>query len=538
MSAAAGPDEYLSLIFNNAVNMMALFRVEAGPVFRLVSINRAYLEVVRSAGYPLKLTDLIGKALDELFVNVFRFGPDDVAWHVGKYHAVLAAPEPIRYEEIHETPQGRYFGETTLSPIRAPGGPCAFVLFSSHDVTQRRRTEEALQASQTRLKLSEHKLQESQKLESLGVLAGGIAHDFNNILTGILGNASLASLELPEKSPVHANLEAITEGSRRAADLCKQMLAYAGKGHFVLRNHSLNRLIEETTHLLQISISKKAVLRFHLDPALPAVKADGTQLRQVIMNLVINASEAIGDQGGVINLITGVAKVERGYFGTTILAPDLPAGAYVYLEVADSGCGMNAETQAKIFDPFFTTKFTGRGLGLAAVLGIVRGHGGALRLHSEPGRGTTFRMLFPVSDTAENAVAAAGGTTTSWRGQGCVLVADDEPPVRDAAAAMLGALGFTVELAADGSEAVEIFRREPDRFTLVLMDLAMPHLDGRQAFAELRRIRNQQRVVLMSGFDEQEAVAQFVGKGLASFLQKPFAHEDLRAVVQRVLAGA
>jgi signal transduction histidine kinase/CheY-like chemotaxis protein len=383
----------------------------------------------------------------------------------------------------------------------------------------------------------ERKVQETQKLESLGVLAGGIAHDFNNILTIILGNASLARLQLPDDSPAQESLNAIAHGSRRAADLCKQMLAYSGKGRFELQNLSLNRLVEETTHLLQISISKKAGLRFNLFLDLPMIKADATQIRQVIMNLVINASEAIGERSGVISLSTGLAAVGRAPFGGIILTPELPEGTYVYLEVVDSGCGMTAETQSKIFDPFFTTKFTGRGLGLAAVLGIVRGHGGALKLQSEPGRGTKFRLLFPVSDAAEEEAATSAGAKTAWRGEGCVLVADDEESVRHTVGAMLRALGLEVVLAADGREAVDRFRQEPDRFTLVLLDLTMPHLDGKQAFVEMRRIRSEQRVVLMSGFDEQEAAAQFGWKALACFLHKPFANDDLVNVVQRVLEG-
>jgi two-component system cell cycle sensor histidine kinase/response regulator CckA len=405
------------------------------------------------------------------------------------------------------------------------------MLGTIQDITGRKQAE----AERQQL---ERKLLETQKLESLGVLAGGIAHDFNNILTGILGNATLASLDLPAGSPVHDNLETIRQASLRAADLCKQMLAYSGKGRFVVQNLSLNGLVEETTHLLQISISKKAVLRFNLYPALPPIEADATQLRQVIMNLVINASEAIGEKSGVISLSTGLARVDRDYLGGTLLAPELPEGTYVFLEVADSGCGMSPETQAKIFDPFFTTKFAGRGLGLAAVLGIMRGHKGALKIHSEPGQGTTFKLLFPCAAGDSELIAAESVAKPAWRGHGCVLVADDEESVRSTTALMLRKLGFEVALAADGREAVEIFRAEPDRFTLVLMDLTMPHLDGEQAFAELRQIREDVRVVLMSGFNEQEVISRFSGKGMGGFLQKPFAYEGLSNVAHRVLVGA
>ncbi len=384
----------------------------------------------------------------------------------------------------------------------------------------------------------ERKLLETQKLESLGVLAGGIAHDFNNILTGILGNATLATLDLPVGSPVHGNLETIKQASLRAADLCKQMLAYSGKGRFVVQNLSLNSLVGETTHLLKLSISKKAVLRFDLFPSLPAIEADATQIRQVIMNLVINASEAIGEKTGFISLSTGLARVDREYLGGTLLAPELPDGTYVFLEVADSGCGMSTETQARIFDPFFTTKFAGRGLGLAAVLGIMRGHNGTLKLHSELGHGTTFKLLFPCAAGSAELITAEGMAKKIWRGKGCVLVVDDEESVRSTMALMLTKLGFEVALAADGREALEIFRADPNRFTLVLMDLTMPHLDGEQAFTALRQIRGDVRVVLMSGFNEQEVSSRCSCKGVSGFLQKPFPYEGLSNVVHGVMSLA
>jgi len=351
----------------------------------------------------------------------------------------------------------------------------------------------------------------------------------------VLGNASLASLELPAGAPVQTNLEAIRQGSLRAADLCKQMLAYSGRGRFVVRRLSINALVEETTQLLRISISKRAVLRFNLQAGLPAVEVDATQIRQVIMNLVINASEAIGEKSGVISINTGLTRVDRAYLGGTILAPELAPGTYVYLEVSDNGCGMSAETQAKIFEPFFTTKFTGRGLGLAAVLGIVRGHRGAMKVYSELGRGTTFKLLFPGAEGAADA-EIAGPLATAWRVQGKVLVVDDEETVRSIAAVMLRKMGLEVALASDGREAVTIFSATPDAYRLVLMDLTMPHLDGREAYAELRRVRDNVRVVMMSGFNEQEVTAQFSGKGLAGFLQKPFLFETLGDTVRKALA--
>jgi nitrogen-specific signal transduction histidine kinase/CheY-like chemotaxis protein len=380
-------------------------------------------------------------------------------------------------------------------------------------------------------------MQEAQKLESLGVLAGGIAHDFNNLLTSILGNASIASLELPPGSPVHDSIEQINEASLRAAELCKQMLAYSGRGRFIAQKVDLGELIEQTTQMLQISISKKSVLRFHIVKGLPPIEVDATQIRQVIMNLVINASEAIGDTSGVISLSTGLTRVDHAYLHGTLMAPDLPEGDYVCLEVSDSGCGMSAETQARIFDPFFTTKFTGRGLGLAAVLGIVRGHKGAIKVDSEPGRGTTFRLVFPAAAGASDTAATRSVRGTDWRGKGTVLVVDDVETMRSTVARMMRVIGLDPVLVADGREAVEVFRAQPERFDLVLLDLTMPHMDGEQAYTELRRLRPDARVVLMSGFNAQEALLRFPGRGLAGFLQKPFTIASLSATVREVLDG-
>jgi len=382
----------------------------------------------------------------------------------------------------------------------------------------------------------ESKLVESAKLESLGVLAGGIAHDFNNLLTGILGNASLARQELPPTSLGQPMLEQIEIAARRAADLCKQMLAYSGKGRFVIQRLDLNKLIEDTTHLLQISIAKNCVLRFNLSSNLPAISADATQLRQVIMNLVINASEAIASRSGVLALSTGVARVDleylRGFRPDASPAP----GDYVFIEVSDNGCGMDTATLGKIFDPFFTTKFTGRGLGLAAVLGIVRGHKGGLKVYSEPGKGTTFKLFFPVASGRAQSSLDPFPRIAAFRGSGRVLVVDDEETVRTVAARMIERLGFDVVIAADGREAMDKFRTEPNRFAFVLLDLTMPHLDGEETFRQMRQLNPGVRVILTSGFNQQEAINRFTGKGLAGFVQKPFELTQLTQVIRSAIS--
>ena len=374
----------------------------------------------------------------------------------------------------------------------------------------------------------ENRLQETQKLESLGILAGGIAHDFNNLLTGILGNASLARMDTPEDSSVQHNLEAIEKTSRRAAELCKQMLAYSGKGRFVVQRLDLSEIVEETAQLIRPSIGRYATVEYHLGRDLPAILADATQMRQIVMNLVINASDALGDAVGIIDIRTGVMHADAVYLAGTTHSPDTPPGDYVFFEIRDTGCGMTADTLKKIFNPFFTTKFTGRGLGLAAVLGIVRGHGGALKVVSEAGKGSTFTLLLPAASGRDEAPAPEAPPQVEWRGSGAVLVIDDDEAVRIVASRMLHATGYEVVLAVDGREGVAKFREAPASFSAVLLDLTMPHMDGTEAFTELRRIKPNIKVVLMSGFNEQDAISRFAGQGLAAFLQKPFAPEELR----------
>jgi len=390
------------------------------------------------------------------------------------------------------------------------------------DATEQHRTEE----QRDRI---EKKLLETQKLESLGVLAGGIAHDFNNLLTGILGNASLARMEAPEDSAIQPCLEEIEQVAHRAAELCKQMLAYSGKGRFVVQQLDLSAVVRNTADLLRLSINKSAVLKLSLANNLPPIIADATQIRQIVMNLIINASDAISGRSGIINVSTGVMHADQAYLSETYLAPSLPEGEYVFIEVSDNGIGMSPETREKIFDPFFTTKFTGRGLGLAAVLGIVRGHKGALKVYSELGYGSTFKLLLPqADDVSESPRPPTREPISQWMGAGTILIVDDEETVRTVSERMVRKIGFDVLLARDGREALEVFRTNKDLISGVMLDLTMPHLDGSATFTELRRIRPNVRVLLMSGFNEQDATHRFAGKGLSGFLQKPFEAAALR----------
>jgi PAS domain S-box-containing protein len=451
------------------------------------------------------------------------FLPPEVAMLYAASDArIIQTGDPLINQEeplITRNGEKRYL-LTTKIPLKDARGQVTGIVGIARDITDRKHEQDERQ-------MMERKFQETQKLESLGVLAGGIAHDFNNLLTGILGNASLARMDLSPESALHAYLEQIELSSQRAADLCKQMLAYSGKGRFIIQRIDLSALVKETLHLLQISISKKAVLKLQLAEELPGVMADATQIRQIIMNLVMNASDAIGEKSGMITISTSTLYADRAYLDALVGAADLASGDYVALEVTDNGCGMNAETKAKIFEPFFTTKFTGRGLGLAAVLGIVRGHKGALQVYSEAGRGSTFKLLLPAAGAAGDAKIERP-PALQWRGHGTVLVIDDEESVRKVAARMLKTLGFDVLAANDGEEGLRIYRAHSDSISCVLLDLTMPRMDGEETFRELRRIHPEACVILMSGFNEQEAGARFVGKGLAGFLQKPFTPEELR----------
>jgi len=392
----------------------------------------------------------------------------------------------------------------------------------AHDVTESKRAE----AEKRNL---EEQVRRTQKLESLGVLAGGIAHDFNNILMAVLGHAELALAEISPMSPARRNITEIATAARRAAELCRQMLAYAGKTSIALERVVLPDLVEEMAHLLKTAISKKAILNLNLERGLPPIEADPSQIRQIVMNLIINASEAIGDRSGVVTVSVGATRCDEEYLSRTELRETLAPGLYLHLEVADTGCGIGEETRLRIFEPFFSTKFTGRGLGLAAVLGIVRAHKGALKVYSEPGKGTTFKILFPATEgPVEGARTIEPAPLADWRGKGTILLVDDEESLVALGARMLEHLGFTVLLASDGLQAVELYRERGKEIDMVLMDLTMPHMDGAEAFGELRRLNPAVRVVLASGYSHEDVASRFAGKGLNGVLQKPYTLLKLR----------
>ncbi len=397
----------------------------------------------------------------------------------------------------------------------------AGIVVNYRDVTGRKRLED--------------QLRQAQKLESIGVLAGGVAHDFNNLLTGILGNATLALDLLPPAHPGRSHIDQVVKAAESAAHLTRQLLAYSGKGRFVIQPVDLSALTREMTTLVRTSIPKTVALGLDLAANLPAVEGDSGQLRQLIMNLVINAAEAVPENtNGSVLVSTNVQTIDANSTRSAFAGTEMQPGRHVVLTVRDTGCGMDLETQSKIFDPFFTTKFSGRGLGLSAVMGIVRGHKGALKVSSELGRGTTFEVWLPASLRAA-AEAVAPARRVDLRGTGTILVADDEAIVRRAAKGALERQGYRVLLASNGQEAVDVLRTAGGEVSLVLLDLTMPVLGGEEALRELRRVRPEVKIVLSSGFNEAEAIQRFAGQRLSGFIQKPYSAAQLAEKIKAVL---
>ncbi|GAV20812.1 two-component system, sporulation sensor kinase C [Mariprofundus micogutta] len=379
-------------------------------------------------------------------------------------------------------------------------------------------------------------LQQAQKMESIGVLAGGIAHDFNNLLVGMMGNAELAMLDAPEQGETRYYLQQIFKASRKGADLVRQMLAYSGQGRFAMGEQNLNEMIQDVSDLLETVIGKHARLHQQLMETLPYVYGDKNQLTQLIMNLMTNASEALSGKPGDITLRTGVRSLSSQDFAAMYMATDLQAGDFVYIEVEDNGCGMDAQTQERIFDPFFTTKETGSGLGLAALLGIVRSHNGTLTLNSELGRGSCFTVYLPALTKCEpvEPEKLTGEFVVSVSLRGTVLVVDDEEAVRSVASRLLQHEGLQIITACDGEEAVELFRKHADEIAFVLLDLTMPVMDGEQTFHALHGIRPDTPILLSSGFSAKEAVGRLQHFGLRGFVRKPYTRKALLEEVARL----
>lgn len=492
--------------FVTHVPLIAWLRDEHG---RYVYTNAGYRSATQLPG------DCVGKRLSEVW-------PRELAEQfMANDRKVLRSSEPLETLDTVPTPDGKFRTCHNVQFVLSEADGRRYAAGLGLDLTDRLQLEDDRRAL-------ERQLLHAQKLDSLGVMAGGIAHDFNNLLTTILGNTSLARMNVSDPSPVSDCLRKVEGAAMRAAELCQQMLAYSGRGQFVIKELNLNELIQEMATMLGAVISKRAVLNFRLADSVPLIRADASQLRQVILNLITNASDAIGDTSGVITLTTGILAADAKYLNELALANQLLSGLYATLEVSDTGVGMDEATRLRIFDPFFTTKFAGRGLGLSAVQGILRGHKGAIRVYSQPGKGSTFKVLLPAHEA--QLPATVSPPQRSGRGR-TVLVIDDEDEVRLVMRRLLESAGFNVLLATDGVDGVNTFRNFHEQTGVVLLDLTMPRMGGAETFRELRRIQSNVKVVLTSGYGRQEALTGFEGKGLFAFLRKPFTGDDMLNVV-------
>ncbi len=476
----------------------------------------------------LRITSTAGAMLATLGL----LADDSVGAHVGArlatsvlLGAVLQAHERALDGQVstYDMASGSRTFEVRVEPRGEPGQG---VIGVALDVTARR---------QAQAEKMQTELERTQKLKTLGLLAGGIAHDFNNILASILGNAGLALTMLPPDTAGRGAVERIERAAEAAAELTGQMLAYSGRGQFLVEPVDVSGLVADTAEFLRLSVGKEATFEQRLMPGLPMTKADRGQIRQLVLNLLTNASDALEGQPGTIRVTTGVVHVDEQPLSGIYLSGDPQPGRYVTLEISDTGCGMDDETQHRMFDPFFTTKAHGHGLGLSASLGIVIGHGGAIRVDSEVGAGTTIRVLLPVSTEEAVAAVAASPTKSHSGGRKTILCADDEPDIRTFLELALEAFGFEVLLAKDGVECLEVFKAHQDVIDAVLLDLTMPRMSGEDTFRALLELDPSVQVLLTSGYSERDATSRFDGPGPAAFIQKPFPVPNLIAQLEAIV---
>jgi len=494
--------------------MRAILETIPDAVFRLTRAG-TYIDVKPAKNFvlPTAFEDLLGKHITEVLpldvatilqqtmAQAFATGQEQLC----EYQLSDGAKETIQNFEARALPTG-----------------IAEIQLIVRDITMDKQQEQSAR--------------QAQKLESLGVLAGGIAHDFNNLLTGMLGQASLAKMKLTKGLPPAENIDKVIVSAERAADLTRQLLAYAGKGKFQIASLNLNQLINETTGLMQVVLPGQVVLRLNLHEQLPLIEADRGQIQQVVMNLFINAVEALGENGGAIGITTSFQSISAVNTAQGYIIGNLPAGLYVMLQVADSGMGMDQAVLSRIFDPFFSTKPQGHGLGLSATLGIIRTHQGGLQVQSQPGRGTEFIVLFPALTTSVVAeVDQIAVTPTHSEQRQTVLIIDDEAAVREAADDILAGHGFTVTTADSGRAGIEQFRRLQAEVAVVLLDMKMPGMNGKQTYEILRQIDPNMKVILTSGYSETEVNTQLGTYQALSFLPKPYTANQLIHHVEQVL---
>lgn len=441
----------------------------------------------------------------------------------------------IPYDEefkIQRATDGKIFDVHSIAEYNAE----RHIIFGTiQDITERKEVEEK------RVEL-QRQMQHMQKLESLGLMAGGIAHDFNNLLMAIMGNLELSMAQMKPETSTFKGLENAMSAAKRASKLTLQMLSYAGRAQFHISQMDLNELIRENMEIFKINLGKNVDLKLELNDTIPAIAADVSQIQQVVMNLITNAAEALENRFGTVKIITGVEQLSQSDFQQNILERNPAAGEYIYIEVSDEGVGMDQETQERLFDPFFTTKFTGRGLGMSAVKGIVEGHSGAIFVESELHAGTTIRVLLPRNDTGSESTTEQRDSPPSVKEKlnsftGKILVVDDEEMVRDVCISMIENLGMEAIQAQDGQSAVRIYQEKSSEISCAIVDYSMPGMDGVETFKELITVDPDIRIILSSGFTEDARLGELRSQGLAGFLHKPYEFDSLRKTLTVILLG-
>lgn len=503
-----GSDQYKE-VFDNISTCMFLVDVTSDGRFKYAGFNPAEEEAV-----GLTNAEVCGKFVEEVFA-------EDLAKKLNaKYRCCLEAGVPINYEDEIDFPSGRRYFNSNLIPLRNASADIYRIVGACIDTTDFKRTQEQALAR--------------QKLESLGVLAGGIAHDFNNLLGSILAQAELAENVMAGGSPPGQEIHLIKDVAIRAGEMVRELMVYSGQDSASLDSVDLSALVGEMLELLKISISKNVTLTVDLPKNLPMIRANAVQIRQVAMNLITNASEALGDENGVIAVT--VAKVESGQEPFTNRQPDARLGDYLRLEVSDSGCGMTEEVLNRIFDPFFTTKFVGRGLGLAAVQGIIRSHGGTINVVSSPSQGSRFQILIPCIDQTaldSSEITLPTAVPDISNATGTVLMVEDEEELRRAVSKMLGKEGFSVIEAHDGPTGVHLFLANESKIDVVLLDLTLPGMAGRDVLEKLQRIRPDVQVILTTAYSQDIALASIGQRSYSSYLRKPYRFREVLSLLRR-----
>ncbi len=499
--------------------------VSSLPDRKLMEVNESWLNTL-----GFSRDEIIGKTSAELGLFVDQEKQQEFAKILHEQGAVRDVELQVRKKDGTKL-EGIFSGITVESQGR-------HYLFSAMlDITYRKRLE------RERLDM-ERKLLHAQKLESLGVMAGGIAHDFNNLLQVVLGNLDLALDDIPPDSEARTSILNAIKASERSAELSGQMLVYSGSAIYFPMDIYLDDLLNKTISLFQSTIPGHIAIDFDICKTLPPIKGKADQIQRLINNLVVNASEAIGEKEGAVRLSAGIVECDEAYLSHSRLEMAPEPGRFVYLEVTDTGCGMDDKTLQRLFDPFFSTKFWGRGLGMAEVMGIVKGHHGAIIVDSEIGKGTTVRVLFPLSEKLQDSSVQVKGVIetkpsvpASPTGRKSILVVEDEEMVRGLVTSRLEVLGYLTITASDGEEGVRIFRERPNEIDLVLLDFAMPRMNGVEAFAELMRIKPDVKVILSSGYTEDVVMRSFPGKRPAGVLHKPYKMDELKGELERLLGS-